>query len=156
MQITNFLVYGPIADKYHYFIKGTYFSAKSAHRVIETDQWTGQPIMIPRDYRRLCVYPLKQLDRKVIIYPLQSPSNSYLVIAPDQPIICESIHIPYYTNSGDVIQVETTCRSCTYMLVVSVEDNSHTVKGYVLKKVRGPVKRWSLSSDTTSISFEHM
>lgn len=66
--ITHILVYGPVNNQYHYF-KGTFFSAEIHGTGLLTDRnWTNQPLMVHRDFHRLCVYPLKSIYRKVMMY----------------------------------------------------------------------------------------
>ena len=61
MQISNFLVYGPIFNKCYQFIDGSYFVAKTVHGEVIRDEWSKQPWMVRRHFERLRVQPMKLL-----------------------------------------------------------------------------------------------
>ena len=43
MTITSFMLYGPMENKYHIFVDGTYYGARvTAQSTIEVDDWTGK------------------------------------------------------------------------------------------------------------------
>ena len=46
LETTMFIVYGPVQTHYYFFVDGNYFVSKSRASVIETDDQTGQPILI--------------------------------------------------------------------------------------------------------------
>ena len=56
MQVTAILVYGPICNKYHHFLDGNYYVAKTSCGVPVIDQWTKQPLMIKQHFKQLRVY----------------------------------------------------------------------------------------------------
>ena len=42
VHLTDIIVYGPIMNKFYYFLNGTYFAAISTHHgTVEYDTWTG-------------------------------------------------------------------------------------------------------------------
>ena len=88
VKIENFLAYGPVGGSFHYHAKGKFYAAKTVRDVVEYDTWTGCPKMTPKDYRRLCTCPLALLKRKVMVYPKDETMTSYLVIDPDEPVVC--------------------------------------------------------------------
>ena len=68
--ITHLFVYGPVNNQHHIFFKGTFFSAVTRGSCVSVDRgWTNQPFMVQKDYKRLCVYPLATINRKVMLYP---------------------------------------------------------------------------------------
>ena len=70
--------------------------------VVETDPWSMQP-MTPKDYRRLCVYPVHSLECKVMVFAVDASKTSFLIIDPDCLIsIIKDIHIPHYSKTEDV------------------------------------------------------
>ena len=91
IKITHFLVCGPVSGIYFRFVKGIFYAAKTLRGVVEMDTWTGLPLTIRKDYRRLCVYPLDLLDRKVIMYPADSSRTSSLVV---DPLTIKSVYVP--------------------------------------------------------------
>ena len=144
--ITHIMVYGPVNNQYHYFFKGTFFTAIQQGSGIHTDtDWTNQPFMVRREFHRLCVYPLKAIDRKVIVYPT-GVGATFLTIDLDPVVTCvsESAKIPYLPKSGDVVKVSEG-RQTFLLLVKTVLVERHSkVQGYRLRKVRGTPVRWKL------------
>ena len=68
----------------------------------------NQPMMIPRDFQRLRVQPLNNLQRKVAMYP--KPQNAtnpgyFLTIDFDGFPHMDTRSIPYYPKVGAVIQI---------------------------------------------------
>ena len=99
--------------------------------------------MMRRDYKRLCVYPLKSVDRKVMLYP--GIGNSYLIIDVD-PIVdfsSESVQIPYYPATGDVVRIGDSGQN--FLHVASVSEGN--VEGYRLRKLRGTPIRWKAQTE---------
>lgn len=117
-KISAFYVCGPINGLYHCFFKGKFYAAKTVRGHVEIDPWTSQPLMIQKDYRRLCVYPLRLIDRKVMLYPTDISTTSFLVIDPDHPIEVKDINVPYYPSIGDVVQVKNSARSSPGLVLV--------------------------------------
>lgn len=148
--ITHLLVYGPINEQHFFFFKGTFFSATTqGNHVLSDKNWTDQPFMVRRDYKRLCVYPLNLVERKVMLYPSEI-RNSYLTVDAD-PIVgpdvsADSVHIPYYPNTNEVVKVDSTGQN--FLQVASVSDGN--VQGYPLKQLRGKdasgTSRWRANS----------
>ena len=97
--------------------------------------------MIRKDYRRLCVYPLNLLDRKVMVYPADS-SRSFLVIDPDVPITFKEISIPYYPKANYVVWVKLNTRG---LLVQAkhVDHDKECFHGHELRQVRGYSDRFN-------------
>ena len=88
MTITSFILYGPVENKYHIFVDGTYYAARvTAQSTIEVDDWTEKEKMIKKNYNNLRVQPTNLIDHKVMLYPnpnnLTNP-NYYLVIDQEQ------------------------------------------------------------------------
>ena len=75
-KIIAFYVVGPMDGSYHFFLKGKFYAAKMVRGVVETDPWSMQPIMTPKDYRRLCVYPVHLLERIVMVFPVDASKTS--------------------------------------------------------------------------------
>ena len=65
------------------------YKAKSRRGEIVRDLWTGQPMMVPQDYQRLRIQPMKQIVWKLMLYPEPCSTNPwyYLVIIDPNPSI---------------------------------------------------------------------
>ena len=112
--------------------------------------WTGLPKMIRKDYRRLCVYSLNFLDRKVMVYPADSSRSSFLIIDPDAPITVKDINIPYYTKAN-VVCVKLNTRT----LLVQAKQINHDKQcfhGHELRQVRGHSDRFNILSRTVTFN----
>ena len=49
MTITSFVMYGPVENKYHFFVDDTYYAARvTAWLSIEVDDWTRKERMIKK------------------------------------------------------------------------------------------------------------
>ena len=46
LETTKFIVYGHVNIRYYFFVDGNYVVSKLQASIIETDDWTGQPILI--------------------------------------------------------------------------------------------------------------
>ena len=137
MKIERLFTYGPVLSKYYCFVDGQYYVAKSNGGNVEYDSWTSQPKMIPRQFRRLCVQPLKYIDRKVMLYPLSDRPQQYLVIDPEGPLDLEDVDIPYLPKEQEVVRLTNN----TLVYVVSVASN--TVTAYPLRRIAGRNPRWT-------------
>ena len=156
VKIENFLVYGPVDGSFHYYLKGKFYAAKTVRDAVEYDTWTGCPKMIPKDYRRLCTYPLALLKRKVMIYPTDESMTSYLVIDPDQPVVCHEIFIPYYPQVDEVVRVKSGhLNSPDLMIVKQVHHDARIFEGHKLQAVRGSC-RYSILSRTTRVKVSNV
>lgn len=62
-------------------------------------------MLIPRQFRRLCVQPLRYVDRKVMLYPVGERQPQYLVIDPEGPIDLENVTIPYLPGEQEVVLI---------------------------------------------------
>lgn len=138
VRITQLLVYGPVFNQYYHFIDGEYFVPKTVHGNFVTDSWTQQPWMVKRDYERLRVQPMNQLQRKVMLYPHTRIQNNFLTIDPDGLLVIKDLQVPYYPEVNEVVKV-TTQEKEVILVVLTVTDG--VVKGNTLRKVRGST-RW--------------
>ena len=98
--------------------------------------------MIPKDYRRLCVYPLSLLDRKAMVYPSDPSNSSFFVIDPDSPLSLKDISILYYPKANDVVRVNTATR--TSPMLVLAKDIHQLFHCQELRQVRGCVGRFCI------------
>lgn len=80
MEISMFIVYGPVQGRYYFFVDGKYFVSKVRGSSVDQDEWTDQPIMIHHDFRQLCVQPLQNICRKVMLYNFEG--NNFLITDP--------------------------------------------------------------------------
>ena len=110
--------------------------AKTLRGVVEMDTWTGLPIMIRKDYRRLCVYPLDLLDRKVSVF---------LVVDLDAPLSRVSMF-----PTDDVVHVRVNTRRTLLVLATNVDHAQQCFEGHELRQVRGYSDRFSKQSRTIS------
>lgn len=133
--ITHILVYGPIQSLYYYFMKGDFLAAVTHRGEVSHDSWTGQALMVRKNYQRYTVYPLECIDRKVMLYP---SGNNFLTIDPDNLVSCTPVHIPYVSKPGDVVLLSSEPASVINVTSVS----SSTATGYQLVKVRGHPPRY--------------
>ena len=49
-----------------------------------------------------------------MVYPADEAATSYLVVDPDQPVVCREISIPYYPKENEVVCVVTSHRSTRF------------------------------------------
>ena len=147
LEIVMFIAYGPVNGQYHFFVEGKYFISKSRASEVETDDWTGQPVMIRRDFRRLCVQPLSNILRKVMIYKFEG--NNHLIIDPECPVIPADIQVPVFPKVTEIIQTLDD----KLVQVTSINTESKTVHGFLLRKVGGRNPRWSIQRSELSIPF---
>ena len=113
MKIKQLFTYGPVLSEYYCFVDGEYYVAKTVSGSVDYDSWTGQPKLIPRQFRCLCVQPLKYVDRKVMLYPIAMGSRQlqYLVIDPEGPVDLEDVAISSKgARSG--INEQCCCDTC--------------------------------------------
>lgn len=144
VKIKQLFTYGPVLSKYYCFVDGEYYVAKTVGGRVDCDSWTGQPKLIPRQFRRLCVQPLKYVDRKVMLYPVGDRQLHYLVIDPEGPVDLEDVTIPYLPNEQEVVLMNNG----TLVHVSAVTGNR--VTGYPLRKIAGRNPRWAYQSRDTS------
>ena len=142
-KISAFYVCRPVNGSYHLFFKGKFYAAKSVRGRVVTDSWTGQPLLIQKDYRKLCVYPLRLIDRKVILYPADMSASSFLVIDPDHPVSVKDITITYYPSINNVVQMKAAAR---LVLVKEINDTESTFWGHELRQIRGCAGRFSITT----------
>ena len=153
LRITKIFVCGPVtvSNKYYSFLDGDYFVAKSCRGEIMYDSWTDQPMMIPREFQRLRVQPLKNLQRKVAMYPMpQNATNPgyFLTIDFDGLPNMDTCSIPYYPKVGDVIKIPSHV-----IVVEAVNSTTSTGKGNKLKSVRGQSGKWKKSGTEVNFSL---
>ncbi len=122
VEVTNFLLYGPVDHWYYVFFDGSYYASKVVGGQIVMDDWTNLPKMVPKVYRHLCLQPTSFIHRKVMLYP--DPANKqslsfYLVI--DQEVVDFSpVQVPFYPIAGEVVEVRSTDR-CAVVVVNSID-----------------------------------
>ena len=85
--------------------------------------WTGQPILIRQNFRRLCVQPLCNILQKVMIYKYES--NNDLTIDPDCPEILTSVQVPVFPQAKEVIRTSDD----KLLQVSSVDTERKTIQG---------------------------
>ena len=149
IKLTNILVYGPVVNKYYSFLEGDYYVSKSYHGEIQYDEWTKQPMMVPRNFVRLRVQPLCNLNRKVVLYPmpqLSSCPSYYLVVDFSELPTTDISPIPYFPKIGDIIKVGGE------LVHVHQIDNG-IGKGYMMKKVRGETNKYKLTDKEKNFSL---
>ena len=144
MQVTDFIVYGPVCNQYHLFVDGNYFVAKSRRGVVEMDEWINQPRMIPRNFERLRVQPMSLILRKVMLYP-QPQKSSHLVIDPNLPTSNSQPLVPYCPECGEVVKLT----SSEVLLVRAVDMMKRKVYGSELKSIQGSNPRFSIHGKDT-------
>ena len=152
MKVTQFILYGPINDRYYMFVDGTYYAAKSAGRRIEYDEWTLQPKMIPKEYHSLVLQPTKFIKRKVMMYPSPSQPSCYLTIDPDRPVDTGPSAVPWYPLPGEIVEIEAITAT-KLVLVETVDDKNKAITGHPLKKNRGPPAYWVAQSNQIVVHF---
>ena len=156
MEICSIIVYGPIANKYKTFVDGNYFAAKTFPNSTELDidKWSGQPKMVCREFRRLCVQPTEFIDRKIMLYPVNNSRGSlsyYLITDPDCPVICENVTVPHYPQVGDVVRLNSPDE---IKLVSSVDADNKCCCCHPMRKVGGRNSRWTVNrSIQQTVSF---
>ena len=144
MQLSEFLVYGPVFDRYYYFIDGSYFVAKTIHGEVARDPWTKQPWMVRRQFERLRIQPMKQISRKVMLFPDIRNNEQYMTIDPDGPVRIQKVSVPIYPKPNEVVKFRSpTQTKC--MLVKEV--NGSRFRGSRLRRVRGRNPRWVGADD---------
>ena len=110
MEISSFIVYGPVGNEYRTFVDGKYFVAKTSRcsAELDIDAWSGQPKMVRREFRQLCVQPTEFIDRKVMLYPVTNSRGSlsyFLTIDPDRLVTCTDVTVPHYPQVDDVVRL---------------------------------------------------
>ena len=150
VEIKSFLVYGPLNGRYFYFVDGVYYVAKSLSSTqIDVDDWTGQPKLIQRDFKRLCIQPLNLLDRKVILHKNQISNATYfLSIDLEKPINLLNPVVPHYPSRGEVVEILLD-GATNMVLVESVDDVNQKFNGYRLVKVGGRNPRYKKANFIT-------
>ena len=86
MEVASFIMYGPVQNRYYFFLDGQYYAAKTTRGNIDVDSWTGKAKMIPKNFQRYCIQPTRLLDRKIMLYPdpkNKSSPSFFLVIDPE-------------------------------------------------------------------------
>lgn len=137
-KIKQMFTYGPVLSK-HCFIDGEYYVIKAVGGRVDYDSWTGQPKLVPRQFRSLCVQPLKYVDRKVMLYPVGDRQLQYL-IDPEGPVDLEDIAIPYLPKEQEVVLMNNG--ALVHVSAVA----SKEVTGYPLRKITGRNPCWTYQS----------
>ena len=142
VQITGFFVYGPVNNEYAHFFNGNYFSAKTlADGSVDEDEWTIQPKLVRKQYRRLCIQPVRYIERKVMLYAIDTRHNQYLCIDPNHCVSISTIDVPHYPELSEVVEV----KGSVYFIVAEVEAETEQVKCHPLYKVGSFNPRWKPS-----------
>ena len=81
--------------------------------------------------------------------PTDESRTSYLVIGPDQPVVCCEIFIPYYPRV-DVVRVKSGHLNSPDLMIVKHVHHAYIFEGHKLQPVRGSC-RYSVLSRTTRI-----
>ena len=91
-----------------------------------------------------------------MIYPTDESMTSYLVIDPDQPVVCREIFIPYYPQVDEVVHVKSGhLNSPDFLIVKHVHHDAHIFEGHKLQLVRGSC-RYSVLSRTTRVKISNV
>ena len=87
------------------------------------------------------------ISQKVITYKYEG--NKHLTIDPDHPVIPASVQVPVFPQVMEVI------RTSDYKLfqVSSVNTESKTVQGLLLRKLGGRNPRWSIQRSLHTVPF---
>ena len=147
MEICSIIVYGPIANKYKTFVDGNYFAAKTFPNSTELDidKRSGQPKMVCREFRCLCVQPTEFIDRKIMLYPVNNSRgllSYYLITDSDCLVICENVTVPHYPQVGDVVRLNSPDE---IKLVSSVDADNKCCCCHPMRKVGGRNSRWTVN-----------
>ena len=111
------------------------------------DSWTGQPKLIPCQFRRLCVQPLKYVDRKIMLYTIAMDSRlQYTDIDPEGPVYLKDVAIPYLPKEQEVVLMKNGA-----VIHVSAV-GSDRVTGYQLRKIAGSLELLPVASLQTSVT----
>ena len=51
MEVASFIMYGPVQNRYYFFLDGQYYAAKTTRGNIDVDSWTGKAKMIPKNFQ---------------------------------------------------------------------------------------------------------
>ena len=57
VEISKIVSLGPYEGNFYTFLIGKHFKPKIQNRKLLTDSWTGQSMLIPQSYSRLCIQP---------------------------------------------------------------------------------------------------
>ena len=107
VQITGFIVYGPVNNEYAQFYNGIYFAARTlADGSIDIDECTNQPKLVRKQYRWLCIQPVRYIERKVMLYAIDTRHNQYLCIDPNHCVSITAIDVPHYPEVNEIVEVK--------------------------------------------------
>ena len=155
----TFIVYGPVGNEYRTFVDGKYFVAKTSRcsAELDIDAWSGQPKMVRREFRQLCVQPTEFIDRKVMLYPVTNSRGSlshFLTIDPDRLVTCTDVTVPHYPQVDDVVRL---CSPDELKLVLAVDADNKRFCCYPMRRVGGRNSRWTVNRSTQqTITFDNI
>ena len=137
---------------FYTFLNGKYFKAKIQSRKVQTDSWTGQPMLVPQSYSRLCIQPTMLIKRKLIMYPCyrSQPTctcSPYFYLAINvEPIIDidKVVEVPTYPTIGEIVQARHSENTILTLKVTNVHVNDNTVEGHILREVHSSL--WKLQT----------
>ena len=154
VKLFQILSVGSYKNRYYTFINGDYYKAKIRNGDVQIDDWTGQPMLIPYTYTRLCLQPTSLIKRKLMLHdrsPCQFTSSVYLAVNIDVFDESKLFDVPTYPKVGEIVQ--SNCGSSKVIIIkvqeVHCEDSSF-VAGNPLKKINATLRLWR--EQTSSIS----
>lgn len=151
MEISMFIVYGPIQCCYYFFVDGKYFVSKVRGSSVDKDEWTSQPIMVHHDFRRLCIHPLKNVPQSDTLY-INIEGNNFLISDPDCLVIPSHIDVPIFPIADEIIRT----KDGRLLQVSAVDRDNRTVQGFLLRRVGGSKSRWTPQRSQHTITFANM
>ena len=104
---------------------------------------SSQSKLIRKQYKRLCIQPVRYIEHKFMLYTTDTRHNHYLCIDPNHCVSVSSINIPHYPAINDVHVIEVEGNA--YSTVADVDTDSDEVKCHPLCEVGGCNPRWKLS-----------
>lgn len=107
-----------------------------------------------KEYRRLCVQPIRYIDRKFMMYQVGNAGsvNSYSLCIDPNPMICDTnLDVPHFPQVDDVVTVHS---DLSYFVVAEVDAKNRTFLCHPLKKVGHSNPRWTKASELVTYSFE--
>ena len=149
--ITHLMVYGQSTISSSLFSKGPSLLLYNKEVVFSQTQTglTNQSWFA--EISNVCVYPLKAINRKAIVYP-SGVGGSYLTM---DIVICaaESAKILYLPKPRDVVKVANPSERQLPFLLLLKTIRHPSVQGQRLKKVRGTPVRWQVVPNLITISI---
>ena len=108
IQISAFVLFGPVASKYYLAVDGQFYIPGWNGRRLAVHPWTGTTQLVPRHYVRNRLQLSSQLKRKVILFPepsnLENPSFYLSLELNKSPF--ENVVVPFYPEAEEFIRVQ--------------------------------------------------